>query len=183
MHTVCDSLTKSIGSLLYRSTLRTLDLSFRQFRGYYYDWDTRIINEINNVSIMNLIKCPLVKPKLEQFIISPIVPISSIYEFVNMNFNLKSLTISCDARRFLEETNIEGIIRILDCDNGLDEIDLGRHFNPQEYHLPIRNADRNGKIYRDEFPRMISILKSLKCSQKMNPPISFKDLIEYPNIF
>ena len=135
MHTVCDSVAKSIGPLLNRTALRTLEIRIPD------------CYEIVNISIMNLIKCPSnsVKPKLERLVLSPLVSLSSIYEFVNMNFNLKSFTITQipNDRRWMKEGAIQALIRILDSNNELDEIRLGGL----------------GKIYRHKFAHTISMLK------------------------
>ena len=67
-----------------------------------------------------------------------------------------------------KEETIDNLIRIFNCNNGLEEIDLGGLTLPQEDRLKIRNSESNGKIYRDEFPRMISTLKDPNCWDKIN---------------
>ena len=136
-----ESVAKSIGPLLSYSNLRTLAIKC----GYY--------NEVANESIMNLLKCAVEKPKFERLILDATLPLSSIYELVNENFNLKSLTIDFNMKTPSEE-NIEDLIRILNCNNRLDEIGLG------SYGLDfLRNNNRLQKIHPDEF-NGITYLKS-----------------------
>ena len=73
-----DSVAKSIRPLVSRSALRTLIIKCGDSYGY---------NEVANESIMNLLKYPVEKPKLECLILSPTSPLSSIYELVKENFN------------------------------------------------------------------------------------------------
>ena len=180
--TVCDSVAESIGPLINRPALRTLAIKIPE-------------REIVNESIENLIKCPKEKPKLERLILSPTVPLSSIYEFVNENFNLKSLTIDTERffRRTKEETvsfkdmyrsinmyhnyiekreedtkkTINGLIRIFNCNNGLDEIDLlnpsflqiGLYFDSSfDFPILIWKNKSHGKIYRSDFSSMVPYL-------------------------
>ena len=85
-------------------------------------------------------------------ILSLPVPLSSIYTLVNGNFNLKTLKVDfCGEIHLLEGTNIRDLIRILNCDNGLEKLELGC----------IKGFHRSTTycINRDEFPRMIQELK------------------------
>ena len=155
-----ESVAKSIGPLVSRSALRTLTIKC----GNNYDY-----NEVANESIMNLLKCPVEKPKLEHLILSPTSPLSSIYELVKENFNLKSLTINMEQLVYYtqpfktpREETIDDLIRIFNCNNGLDEIDLGRYgldFLVKDKRLQkINRGPYNGRIYRDDFASMATIL-------------------------
>ena len=82
-------------------------------------------------------------------ILSLPVPLSSIYELVNGNFNLKTLKVDSDGGiHLLEGTTIRDLIKILNCHCGLEKLELGR----------IKGLHRS-TINRDEFPRMIRELK------------------------
>ena len=172
MQIVCDSIAKSIGPLVSRTALRTLAIRIRKIRYYYH---------MVSQSFIKLIKCPVEKPKLERLILSPLIPLSTIYEFVNENWNLKSLTIDMKIDSRSREETIDDLIRIFDCNNGLDEIDLGGLTLPHEDRLKTRNGDTNGKIYRDEFPRMISRLKDPNCWNEITQmrPHEFVDMFLY----
>ena len=77
-----DSVTKSIGSLLSRTALRKLELEIEDYR----ESSERFVE-----SMINMIDCPEEKPRIENLILYPNFPLSSIYKFVHGNYNLKSL--------------------------------------------------------------------------------------------
>lgn len=169
-----DRVAKSIGPLVSRPALRTL--AVKSEIGSRND-----NNEVANESIMKLLKCPVEKPKLERLILSPTLPLSSIFELVKENFNLKSLTIDMNDYRYDEifdmmivqtpsEETIVDLIRIFNCKNGLDEIvfscfeSFGNHSFEDSFlqkHNRLQKIDTDefqGRIYRDDFASMTTIL-------------------------
>ena len=156
---ICETVGKSIGSLISRPALRKLEIRIEICP------DNFLIKPF-----MDLIRCPSIKPKLECLLLPPLVSLSAVYEFVNMNFNLKSLTLTQipNERQTLNDaTTIQALIQILESENGLDEIRLGGLFYDLKDQLLLRNPYRNRKpydlnIYRDEFAYTISILNQIK---------------------
>ena len=139
MDFVCDSIAKTIGPLVSRPDLRTLAIRIEHYQ-YYHG--------TVNQSIIKLLECPVGKPILERLILSSTVPLSSIYELVNENYNLKSLTLYMK----IESRSREDLIRIFNCNNGLEEIEL----RSLSLHQGDRSHMRNGKISDSKYNRSIS---------------------------
>ena len=109
LHAVYDSVLKSIGPLIERSALRILDINID-------DYDKQMFNE----SIRNLFDYSNEKPKLETLTLCANIPLGSVYQFVNNNFNLKSLKLG--GKMELNENTAQDLIKILQCGNGLEQI-------------------------------------------------------------
>ena len=150
-----DCVARSIGSLLSRPALRNLEIEF----GDPFEYSEE--DETYHEPIMNIFRCPTVKPELEHLKLDfsyniKNLSLSSIHEFVKDNFNLKSLTLYGMEHFGNEKANktvIQDIINILDCDHGLESINLGsvlREFRRERSYTDIK---------RNEFPQIIEYLK------------------------
>ena len=145
-----DSVAQSIGSLLSRPALRKLELEIDDYR----ESSERFVG-----SITNLINCPDEKPKLKNLILHPNCSLSSIYQFVNGNYNLKSLELYGKVH---EKETLADIIKILNCESGLETI---RFSGQSRYSLRFRPEDAatrlGGLVSRDEFPKLIEDLQKI----------------------
>ena len=152
-HTVYDSVAKSIGSLLNRPALRILEIDIGE-----YHQQPQMFEE----SIKNLFEYPQEKPQLEKLILLPNLPIPSIYQLVNENFNLKTLELRGRIR--LESTTaIQNLMKIFKCDNGLEEIQFGLlylYYNDEKSPWHDLAKRLTSKIHRHEFPKLIEFLES-----------------------
>ena len=146
---VFKSVAKSIGPLVNRTTLRQLDIEIEDYRE-----EPEELNE----SLMNLFNCPGEKPNLEKLIFHPNFSFGSIYQFVNGNRNLKSLELYGDTKE--KETAISEIIKILTCDNGLQEIQLGGRLDTIIGDDLAKKYTYGRKIERKEFPKMAEDLRN-----------------------
>ena len=113
-------------------------------------------------SIKNLFAYPQEKPQLEKLILLPNLPIPSIYQLVNENFNLKTLDLRGRIR--LESTTaIQNLMKIFKCDNGLEEIQFGLlylYYNDEKSPWHDLAKRLTSKIHRHEFPKLIEFLES-----------------------
>ena len=151
--TVYESVANSLGSLTSRTALRKLEIEIDAYQ----------LSENFAESIKNLFTCPGEKPKLENLVLQPNLELSTVYQFVCENLNLKSL--DYNGKILLEEkTAIEELLRIFKSNNGLEEIRFGgaraSNWNEEEgsreYKLGIElNRMRN----RNEFPKMVEYLE------------------------
>ena len=154
-----DCVARSIGSLLSRPALRNLEI---EFEGSFEEEEG---HEIYHEPVMNIFRCPTVKPELEHLKLDfscniKNLSLTSIHEFVKDNFNLKSLTLYGMEHFNNEKANktvIQDIIKILDCDHGLETVNLGSVFRPRSYT----------DIKRNEFPQVIEYLRT-RVSETLN---------------
>ena len=156
-----DSVAQLIGSSLSRPALRKLELKIFWSVPIWHDPPVRFVE-----SIINLIRCPDEKPNLEHLILHPNCPLSSIYEFVNGNYNLKSLELHGEIG---EDETPAALIEILNCESGLETIEFGgkllRSVIPEsvinEFGMRVGGLWNWRKGSRDEFPKMVEDLRKL----------------------
>ena len=156
-----DSVAHSIGSLLSRPALRKLELEIFWSEPIWRDPPVRFVE-----SIINLIRCPDEKPNLEHLILHPNCPLSSIYEFVNGNYNLKSLELHGEIG---EDETPADLIEILNCESGLETLRFGGSFVRSVIPKSVINefAIRVGGLWnwvkwsRDEFPKLVEDLRKI----------------------
>ena len=143
-----DTVAQSIGSLLSRPALRKLELDI-------YDCREPSENQLVVESIINLINCPNEKPKLENLILHPNCPLSSIYHLVNGNYNLKSLELHGKVH---QKETVADIIKILNCESGLETIRFSGQCRysviPEDFAIRL-----GGRISRDRFPKLVEDLQ------------------------
>ena len=112
--------SKSIGSLLSRPTLRSL---FIKSNADMYKTET------DDDRFLELFNCPKEKPKLENLsLLIPNLKLSVIGQFVNGNLNLKKL--SLDTRLWIlnkQETFEKNLLKIITTDHGMEEIRFVKH--------------------------------------------------------
>ena len=149
--TVYESVASSIGSLTSRTALRKLEI----------DIDTFQSSENFAESITNLFACHGEKPKLENLILHPNLELSTVYQFVNENFNLKSLEYN-GKMRLKAKAAIDELLKIFKSNNGIEEIRLGeinwvKNRDSREYKLAIELSKKRN---RNEFPNMIEYLEN-----------------------
>ena len=168
---VFESVVKSIGPLVNRTALRKLDIEIEDYRE-----EPEEINE----SLMSLFNCPGKKPNLEKLIFHPNFSLPPIYQFVNENKKLKSLELYGETNE--KETAISDLIKILTCDNGLQEIQLGGRLDTIIGDNLAKKYTYGRKIEREEFPKMAEDLRnfdprSLESSRRL--PFT-PEYFEYP---
>lgn len=149
--TVYESVASSIGSLTSRTALRKLEIEIDTFQS----------SENFAESITNLFACHGEKPKLENLILHPNLELSTVYQFVNENFNLKSLEYN-GKMRLKAKAAIDELLKIFKSNNGIEEIRLGeinwvKNRDSREYKLAIELSKKRN---RNEFPNMIEYLEN-----------------------
>ena len=148
--TVYESVANSIGSLTSRTALRKLEIEI----------DAHQSSENFAESITNLFACNGEKPKLENLVLHVNLELSTVYQFVNENFNLKSLKYY-GKMRLKAKTTADELLKIFKSNNGIDDIRFGciyweENKDSREYKLAIElSKERN----RNEFPKMIQYLE------------------------
>ena len=158
---IYDSAAKSIGPLVHRPALRKLDI------GAYIQEPQEF-----NDSFMDLFNCSGEKPNLEELILNcecsrDHFSLRPIYQFVNENENLKSLELYGEIKP--KETAISELIKILTCENGLQEINVELCISDGTYlTIPIIDDDlakkyTSGRIVkRQEFPKLVDDLRNFE---------------------
>jgi len=87
--------------------------------------------------------------------------LSTVYQFVNENFNLKSLEYN-GKMRLKAKAAIDELLKIFKSNNGIEEIRLGeinwvKNRDSREYKLAIELSKKRN---RNEFPNMIEYLEN-----------------------
>ena len=131
--------------------MRTLEIGINE-----YDYSNQIFAE----SITNLFACNGEKPKLENLILHPNLELSTVYQFVNENFNLKSLEyygkMGLKAKTAIDD-------KIFKSNNGIEEITFGCIYRDWEENIDSREPklamELCQKRNRNEFPKMIQYLE------------------------
>ena len=144
--------SKSIGSLLSRPTLRSL---FIKINVDMY----KANDEANDDRFLELFNCPKEKPKLENLsLLIPNLKLSVIGQFVEGNLNLKKLWL--DTRLWIlnkQETFEKNLLKLITTDHGMEEIRFVKHGLMKPWStLDERWLDRT--ILRKEFPELVSYL-------------------------
>jgi len=145
-----DYLANSIGSLLKRPALRSLFMRLYNVRNDNSERFKKLIQYVLNYSEE--------KPNLEnltlEFNFSPIPLLSSVHEFVDNNFNLKSLSLY-GVQMTIEMTKemTQELIKILSCNHSLEEFRLDCCYWKDLWTKRLWKAD--------EFPELIEKLE--KC--------------------
>ena len=146
------NISKSIGPLSYRPTLRSL---FIKNNAGVHESDADDVND----ELLELFSCLKEKPNVENLsLLIPYLKLSIIGQFINGNLNLKKLSFDerlCTINE--KESFKQKLLKILSCNHGIEELQFVKHGWLKPWSaMDEKWIDRT--ILRNEFPDLVSYL-------------------------